>query len=78
MALALIQLSTETVDGAKCAVDTDQGTDMGKKVVLATNGFTPAPHPSLGSTPSFQPGRSQAAAIRSAADTSNNTVFRRG
>jgi glycine/D-amino acid oxidase-like deaminating enzyme len=77
MALSLRQLSTETADGPKWEVETDRGTVKGKNVVLATNGFTGALHPGIGSTNFLEPGRSQASAVHPEADTSNKTVFLR-
>jgi glycine/D-amino acid oxidase-like deaminating enzyme len=77
MALNLMQLPMETEYGTSWAVETDRGTVKGRNVVLATNGFTGALHPGIGSTNFLEPGRSQASAIHPEADTSNNTVFLR-
>lgn len=78
MALQLTQASKSSADNtARWEVRTDRGTAKGKKVVLATNGFTPALHPGLAATNFLEPGRNQAAAVRPAADTTNNPVFRR-
>jgi glycine/D-amino acid oxidase-like deaminating enzyme len=77
MALSLSQSSINTVNGAKWEVETDRGTVKGKKVVLATNGFTGALHPGLGNTKFLSPGRSQASAVHPVAYTPNNTVFSR-
>ncbi|KAK8855066.1 oxidoreductase ordL [Apiospora arundinis] len=72
MALKLAQVSDRT-----WKVETDRGTVKGSKVVLATNGFTPALHPGFASTRFLEPVRNQASAVRPVADTSQNPVFRR-
>ncbi|OAL05776.1 DAO-domain-containing protein [Phaeosphaeriaceae sp. SRC1lsM3a] len=77
MALSLSQLSTTTSEGAKWEVQTDRGTVQGKNVVLATNGFTNALHPGIGSTKFLAPGRSQASAVHPSAYSANNSVWSR-
>ncbi|KAK8101883.1 hypothetical protein PG999_012257 [Apiospora kogelbergensis] len=75
MALQLTQVSGPS--DTKWEVKTDRGTVKGSKVVLATNGFTPALHPGFAATRFLEPVRNQATAVRPAADTSQNPVFRR-
>ncbi|KAK8024408.1 hypothetical protein PG993_012474 [Apiospora rasikravindrae] len=78
MALQLTQVSDPPNASTKWEVKTDRGTVKGAKVVLATNGFTPALHPGLASTHFLTPVRNQATAVRPAAnDTSTNPVFKR-
>ncbi|KAK8037262.1 hypothetical protein PG991_000608 [Apiospora marii] len=78
MALQLTQVSEPSAeDTTQWEVKTDRGTVRGTKVVLATNGFTPALHPGLAATHFLEPGRNQAAAVRPAADTTDNPVFQR-
>lgn len=79
MALQLTQVSESSAeDTARWEVKTDRGTVKSNKVVLATNGFTPALHPGFAATHFLEPGRSQASAVHPAAhDTSTNPVFRR-
>jgi glycine/D-amino acid oxidase-like deaminating enzyme len=69
-------LQTNQVAGG-WEVVTDRGTVKGNKVVLATNGYTPALHPGFASTNFIEPGRAQVAALHPSANTSNNVVFRR-
>lgn len=69
-------LQTNQVAGA-WEVVTDRGTVKGKKVVLATNGYTSALHPGFAGTNYLEPSRAQVAVVHPEADTSNNPVFRR-
>ncbi|KAM0711543.1 hypothetical protein Q7P35_000909 [Cladosporium inversicolor] len=69
-------LQTNQVAGA-WEVVTDRGTVNGKKVVLATNGYTSALHPGFASTKYLEPSRAQVAVVHPEADTSNNPVFHR-
>ncbi|KAK7947025.1 uncharacterized protein PG986_011346 [Apiospora aurea] len=77
MALQLTQVSGPPDASTEWEVKTDRGTVKGTKVVLATNGFTPALHPGLASTHFLTPVRNQAAAVRPGADTAQNPVFKR-
>ncbi|KAK8102500.1 hypothetical protein PG984_015646 [Apiospora sp. TS-2023a] len=80
MALQLTQVSGPSANGASTTrweVKTDRGTVQGTKIVLATNGFTPALHPGFASTHFLEPVRNQAAAVRPSADTTQNPVFQR-
>lgn len=76
-----LQTNTTALNLAKAPagweVETDRGTVTGSKVVLATNGFTPALHPGFASTNFIEAGRSQVSAVHPSADTSQNPVFRR-
>ena len=74
MAHHLVQVDDES---PSWEVQTDRGTVKGNKVVLATNGFTPALHPGFASTNFMEPGRSQVSAVHPSADPSQNPVFRR-
>ncbi|KAH9430639.1 hypothetical protein MCOR02_007975 [Pyricularia oryzae] len=78
MALQLTPVSgPDDANPSTWEVKTDRGTVKGSKVVLATNGFTPALHPGFRATQFLQPGRSQVSAVRPSADTSANPVFKR-
>lgn len=77
MALNLVKMPTSSDKKTTWEVQTNRGTVKGNKVVLATNGFTPALHPGFASTNFLEPGRSQVTALHPEADTSENPVFRR-
>lgn len=77
MALSLSQASGSSKDSTQWKVETERGTVQGNKVVLATNGFTPALHPGFAKTNFLEPGRSQVSAVHPGADTSENPIFNR-
>jgi len=77
MALQIDQVSSYSGNSTQWKVKTNRGTVKGNKVVLATNGYTPALHPGFKSTGFITPSRAQVAAVHPEADTSNNPVFRR-
>lgn len=77
MATSLKQMSISSSGKTLWEVSTDRGNVKGNKVVLATNGFTPALHPGFASTNFLEPGRSQVSAVHPSANTSSNPVFRR-
>lgn len=76
MALRLVQVATAD-KSTQWEVQTDRGTVKGKKVVLATNGYTSALHPGFNSTNFLTPGRAQVTAVHPSANTTDNPVFRR-
>ena len=63
--------------GARWRVKTNRGTVKGRKVVLATNGFTSALHPGFAATKFLTPSRSQVTAVQPEKETSGNVVFTR-
>lgn len=70
-------LGLEQLDSKEWVVETDRGMVKGKKVVLATNGFTNALHPGIRKTEFLAPGRSQVTAVHPGSYAANNSVWSR-
>lgn len=60
-----VKLDTQsTTENRPWTVQTDRGTVKGKRVVLATNAYTPALHPGIRDTGFLNPARSQVSAVK--------------